>query len=134
MFTVENESGLVICNELLIKRTLDCAFKVHKELGAGLLESVYEKALLFELHEIGLNAYSQVDIPVIYRGNNLGVGFRADIVVNDSFLIELKCVEKINDVHLSQVITYLKLLRFKRGIILNFNVALLKNGIKRVSI
>ena len=134
MLSVQIEDELVVCNELLINKTLDCAFKVHRELGAGLLESVYEKALLFELHEIGLNANSQVDIPVIYRGNNLGVGFRADIIVNDSFLIELKCVDNINNVHLSQAITYLKLLKYKRGLILNFNVILLKNGIKRVSI
>jgi len=134
MLETEYKSKLVICSEQLIAKTLDCAFKVHKELGVGLLESVYEKALLFELQEIGVKANSQVDIPVVYRGNHLGVGFRADIIVNNSFLVELKCVDKINNVHLAQTITYLKLLKYKRGLILNFNVTLLKNGIKRVSI
>ena len=134
MLSTEYDNSFIKCSELLINRTLDCAFKVHRELGAGLLESVYEKAMLFELHELGIKASSQVEIPVVYRGNNLGSGFRADIIVNDSFLVELKCVDKINHIHLAQTLTYLKLLKYKRGMILNFNVTLLKNGIKRVSI
>ena len=123
-----------LCGNEIITSVLDCAFIVHKELGAGLLESVYEKALIFELLSLGFNVKSQVEIPVVYRGVNLGAGFRADIIINNSLLIELKCVDSINNTHLAQVITYLKLLNYKRGLILNFNVALLKNGIKRVSI
>ena len=131
---VKYDMELVVCDESLISNVINCAFTVHKQLGPGLLESVYEKALLHELNNSGMSAISQVEIPVIYRGRNLGVGFRADIVVNEELLIELKCVDKLNNLHLSQVITYLKLLKFKRGIIFNFNVTLLKNGIKRVSI
>jgi GxxExxY protein len=131
---VECGESLAVCDEALISDAINCAFTVHKELGAGLLESVYERALLFELRALGLNAITQVEVPVMYRGADLGIGFRADIIVNSDFLIELKSVEKITNLHLSQVITYLKLLRFKRGIIFNFNAPLLKNGIKRVSI
>ena len=131
---VKYDMELVVCDESLISNVINCAFTVHKQLGPGLLESVYEKALLHELNNSGMSAISQVGIPVIYRGRNLGVGFRGDIVVNEELLIELKCVDKLNNLHLSQVITYLKLLKFKRGIIFNFNVILLKNGIKRVSI
>ena len=107
---------------------------MHRELGPGLLESVYELALMVELAEAGIEGRRQVEVPVRYRGRALGIGFRADIIVAESLLLELKCVEDFTDVHLAQVITYLKLLGFKRGYLLNFNKRLLKDGIKRVSI
>ncbi len=122
------------CSEDLIERVLTAATVVHRELGPGLLESVYEKALLVELMEVGVGARHQVEIPVVYRGRDLGVGFRADLIVEDCLLLELKCVDVFTPVHTAQVITYLKLLRFKRGFLLNFNVRLLKQGIKRISI
>lgn len=134
MLSDKLDDRLILCSNDLITDVLDCAFTVHKELGAGLLESVYEKALLFEMKFLGLEVKEQVEIPVVYRGVDLGIGFRADLIVNNSLLLELKCVENINSTHLAQTITYLKLLNYKRGLILNFNVALLKNGIKRVSI
>ena len=126
--------GLKDCDEQVIERVLTAATTVHRELGPGLLESVYEKALVVELAEAGVGARPQVEIPVVYRGRDLGVGFRADIIVDDSLLLELKCVDAFTSVHTAQVITYLRLLRFKRGFLLNFNVRLLKQGIKRVSI
>jgi GxxExxY protein len=125
---------LVECSEDLIDRVLTAATTVHMTLGPGLLESVDEAALVMELTEAGIQAERQVEIPVFYRGRNLGLGFRADIVVEKCLLLELKAAERITDVHLAQAINYLKLLRFKRGYILNFNHKLMKEGIKRVSI
>jgi GxxExxY protein len=125
---------LKICSEDLIDQVLSAATKVHRVLGPGLLESVYEKALMFELAEAGIPAKCQVDVPVKYRDIELGLGFRADIVVDNSLLLELKTVSEFAPIHLSQIITYLKVLKIKRGFLLNFNTKLLKHGIKRVSI
>jgi GxxExxY protein len=122
------------CDPQVVDQVLTAATNVHKALGPGLLESVYELALMIELGAVGIPAARQVEVPVQYRGHNLGAGFRADIIVADSLLLELKSVDTFNDVHLAQVITYLKLLRFKRGYLLNFNTKLLKDGIKRISI
>ncbi|HCN20472.1 MAG TPA: GxxExxY protein [Planctomycetia bacterium] len=113
---------------------LTAATNVHRHLGPGLLESVYEQALMIELSEAGISAKRQVDIPVQYRGHDLGIGFRADIILADTLLLELKSVDEINSVHLAQVITYLRLLKFKRGYLINFNKPMLKDGIKRISI
>jgi GxxExxY protein len=122
------------CDPQVVNQVLTAATNVHKALGPGLLESVYELALMIELGAVGIPAARQVEVPVQYRGHNLGAGFRADIIVADSLLLELKSVNAFDDVHLAQVITYLKLLRFKRGYLLNFNTKLLKDGIKRISI
>lgn len=126
--------NLQICSEELIDQVITAATKIHSELGPELLESVYEKALMYELTEAGIPAESQIDIPVKYRGIELGLGFRADIVVNGNLLLELKTVKEFMPIHLSQVITYLKVLNIKRGFLLNFNTQLLKHGIKRISI
>jgi GxxExxY protein len=125
--------GIIQCDDALIDKVLTAATTLHRELGPGLLESIYEVALMMELGEAGIGARKQVGVPIIYRGQNLGIGFRADIIVCDCLLLELKAVDALNDVHLAQIMTYLKLLRFKRGFLLNFNVKLLKHGIKRVS-
>jgi GxxExxY protein len=122
------------CDERLIDKVLAAAIEVHRELGPGLLESVYEHALMFELQAAGIPAERQVEVPGRYRGHVLEVGFRADIIVTDCLLLEIKSVNELNDLHLAQVITYLKLLQFKRGFLLNFNTKILKDGIKRVSI
>lgn len=126
--------ALQVCSEGLIDQVLSAATKVHIELGPGLLESVYEKALMYELAEFGISAKSQVDVPVKYRNIELGLGFRADIVVDNSLLLELKTVNEFAPIHLAQLMTYLKVLKIKRGFLLNFNTKLLKHGIKRVSI
>ena len=125
---------VIECSEELIDRVLTVATNVHIALGPGLLESVYSAALMMELAEMGIAAEREVEIPVFYRGRNLGLGFRADIIVEKCLLLELKAVDRITDLHLAQTINYLKLLRFKRGYILNFNAKLMKEGIKRVSI
>ena len=122
------------CSEDVVRVVVDAAIMVHRHLGPGLLESVYEQALAFELSQRGVRILCQVDVPVLYKGHDLGTGFRADMIVEDSLLLELKSVDAFSVVHLAQVITYLRLLRLKRGLLLNFNTRLLKDGIKRVSI
>ena len=106
-------------------------FKVYNALGPGLLESVYESALMFELKKAGLDARSQVGLPVIYEGEKLDIAFRLDIVVNDLVIIEIKSVEQIADVHHKQVLTYLKLSGIRLGILVNFNTDEITNSIYR---
>jgi GxxExxY protein len=130
----DQSEALIDCSEELIDRVLTAATNVHRALGPGLLESVYELALMIELEDKQIPARRQVEIPVSYRGRDLGAGFRADIIVADSLLLELKSIQAFAPIHLAITINYLKLLRIKRGFLLNFNVPLLKNGIKRVSI
>jgi GxxExxY protein len=101
---------LIECPEELIDRVLTAATNVHRTFGPGLLESVYEAAFFVELTEAGIPAIRQAAVPVVYHGQDLGVGFRADIIVADCLLLELKSVKELDDVHLSQVITYLRLL------------------------
>ena len=131
---MSEERPLVECSEELIDKVLTAATNVHRALGPGLLESVYEMALMIELESMGIPARRQVEIPVFYRGRELGIGFRADIIVAECLLLELKSIDAFAPIHMAIVINYLKLLRLKRGFLLNFNVPLLKNGIKRVSI
>ncbi len=129
-----NENQILDCSEATIATVLDCAFEVHRELGPGLLESVYEQAMAFELTERGIVFERQVEVKAIYKGQDLGLGFRADIVVEENLLIELKAVDELSPAHLAQTMTYLRLLSLKRGLLLNFNKRLLKEGIKRVVI
>ena len=102
-------------------------FKVHKTLGPGLLESVYEAALVYELMQLGLKVISQVGLPVNYNGVLLELGFRIDIIVEDSVIIEVKSIETLHDVHMKQVLTYLRLSGKKLGFLVNFNVSSLKD-------
>ena len=106
-------------------------FKVYNELGPGLLESVYESVMLFELQKQGLDVKSQVPLPVFYEGNKLELGFRLDLLVNDKVIIEIKSVENLAEVHHKQVLTYLKLSNLKLGILVNFNVDSIEKGIFR---
>jgi len=125
---------LVTCREELIEQVVGSAIAVHKVLGPGLLESAYELALAFELTDRDIMALRQVEVLLCYKGKTLGSGFRADIVIEGSLLVEIKSVAALETIHISQVITYLKLLKIKRGLLINFNTRLLKNGIKRISI
>ncbi|MBL7919966.1 MAG: GxxExxY protein [Bacteroidia bacterium] len=111
---------------------VDCAFKVHKTLGAGLLESAYEECLFFELKKSGLIVEKQKGLPLVYESVKLDVGYRIDIIIENKFIIEIKSVEALNEVHLAQVLTYLKLSNCKFGLLINFNVKLIKDGMKRV--
>lgn len=111
---------------------LNAAIKVHKALGPGLLESSYEECMYYELLCAGLNVEKQKALPLIYEDVKLEVGYRVDLLVENKVIIEIKSVEGINDVHLAQVLTYLKLSNCKLGMLINFNVSLIKNGVKRV--
>lgn len=112
-------------------KVMDAAFLVHREMGAGLLESVYEECLSDILNEKNLKFERQKIIPIHFRGKKLEAGFRADIVVEDSVLVELKSVESLSKIHEAQIINYLKLSHIKIGFLMNFNVPLLKQGLKR---
>ncbi len=106
-------------------------FKVYNELGPGLLESVYEAVLLFELRKQGLDVKSQVALPVYYEGHKLEIGFRLDLLVNEKVIIEIKSVETLAKVHHKQVLTYLKISELKLGILVNFNVEDISKGVFR---
>src|ERR1700733_1481201 len=114
------------------KIVFECALKVHKTLGPGLLESAYGECLFYELNKTGLKIEKQKPLPLIYEDVMLEVGYRIDIMVENKFIIEVKSVDALNDVHLAQILTYLKLSDCKLGFLINFNVTLIKNGIKRV--
>ena len=108
------------------------AIKVHKNLGQGLLESSYKECLFYEINKAGLQVEKEKPMPLIYEEVKLDIGYRLDIIVENKLVIEIKSVEALNDVHLAQILTYLKLSNSKLGLLINFNVKLLKDGIKRV--
>jgi GxxExxY protein len=114
------------------KIIVDCAFKVHNQLGPGLLESVYEETLSYELIKRSLRIERQKGIPVVYDNLKMELGFRADIIVENKVIIELKSIDTIAPVHSKQVLTYLRLTGYKLGLLINFNEALIKDGIKRI--
>jgi len=111
---------------------ISCAINVHKALGPGLLESVYEDCLVYELLQQGLHIRTQVKIPIVYKDVRLESGFRADVIVNDTLLLELKHVDELHPIHIAQVLTYLKLTNFHKALLINFNVKYLRDGIKRI--
>jgi GxxExxY protein len=116
----------------LSKIVFDCALKVHQSLGLGLLESAYEECLFYELKKTGLVVEKQKALPLVYEEVRLDIGYRIDIIVENKLILEIKSVEALNDVHFAQLLTYLKLTDCKLGLLINFNVTLIKNGIKRI--
>jgi len=116
----------------LVTILVDIVYQVHITLGPGLLESVYEEAISFELAQQNLEFKRQQGIPVNYKGVKLDLGFRADIIVENKIIIEIKSVDLLASVHFKQVLTYLKLTDLRLGLLVNFNSALIKHGIKRV--
>jgi GxxExxY protein len=117
----------------ITEQILNCAYKVHSELGPGLLESAYEECLYYELKQIGLFVEKQKALPLVYYEVKLDAGYRLDLIVENKVVVEIKSVEAFSDVHIAQVITYLKLSKCKIGLLLNFNVTSLKYGIKRLA-
>ncbi|MEE4274052.1 MAG: GxxExxY protein [Thermoanaerobaculales bacterium] len=113
-------------------KIVDAAFAVHSELGPGLLENIYEQCLLIELRNRDLEVKRHVDVPVVYKGDTTGTGIRIDLLVEDSIVVELKAVETVLPVHKAQVLTYLKLTGHRLGLLINFNVSEIKQGIHRV--
>jgi len=109
-----------------------CAVEVHKALGPGLLESAYSKCLQFELTKAGLSVEAEKPLPLIYGDVKLEAGYRVDLLVEKAIVIEVKAVESLTNVHVAQVLTYLKLSGCKLGLLMNFNVALMKHGIRRL--
>lgn len=120
-------------NEYLNNITFDIiglSFKVHSALGPGLLEATYEACLTYELKKAGYEVSTQKSMPVIYEGIKLDIGYRVDLIVDDKVVVELKAVDAINDVHIAQLLTYMKLSHISVGLLINFNVTDLKKGIK----
>ena len=113
-------------------KVIGCAMEVYNVLGPGLLESAYEKALIHELQINGLSVSSQVPVEMLYKGVNLGEGLRLDLLVEDSLIVELKSIDELKPVHYKQLLTYLKLLDKRIGLLINFNVNDFRDGIKRV--
>ena len=112
---------------------LDIAFKVHRALGPGLLESCYEEVLAHELAKSGIPFERQIEVSILYEGISMGPGFRADLVLSESIIIEIKSVEQVLPVHKKQLLTYLRLTGLHLGLLVNFNAALLKEGITRIA-
>lgn len=111
---------------------IGCAIDVHRQLGPGLLESAYQECLLYELEQYGLDIKKEVPMPIVYKEVKLNHGYRIDLLVENKIVIELKAVESLNEVHLAQTLTYLRLGKFRLGLILNFHSVVLKKGIRRV--
>ena len=116
----------------LTDKVIGLAIEVHRELGPGLLESAYEECLCYEFEKNGMAFRRQVPVPVVYKEVNLECGYRIDIVVEDRLILELKAVEKLLRVHEAQLLTYLRLSGIKTGLLLNFNAAVLKDGLRRL--
>ena len=117
--------------DTLSNRVIGCAIEVHRELGPGLLESAYEKCLAYELSRANIEYRLQYPVPIAYKEVLLDCGYRIDVLVEDLLILELKSVEALLPIHEAQLLTYLKLARIKTGLLINFNVPLLKSGIKR---
>jgi len=118
-------------NQSLTSEIIAAAIEVHRALGPGLLESAYQAALCRELSLRGISFIQQVDMPLAYKGVNLDCGYRIDFIVGDAVIVELKAVQEILPVHEAQLLTYLRLTKLRIGLLINFNVAALKNGIRR---
>jgi GxxExxY protein len=141
--TARNSGGVAVAeSELMLTdptgvnhltdRIIGAAIRVHRELGPGLLESVYAACLVMEIRAVGLRTDSELGVPIVYNGVRLDVGLRIDLLVEDRVIVEVKAVEVLAPIHRAQVLTYLKLRRCPVGLLLNFNVPVLKDGIVRV--
>ncbi len=119
-------------HEEIARAIVHAAYQVHNALGPGLLESVYEHCMIEELGQAGVRVEAQKPIPVVYKSRKLELGFRADLIVENKVLVELKAVDAISPLHLAQILTYLKLTQISLGFLINFNEHLIKQGIKRV--
>jgi len=112
---------------------VDASIAVHRELGPGLLESAYEACLAFELRDQGLSVVQQLQLPITYRGSRVDAGYRIDLLVQDAVIVELKVVETLTSLHTAQLLSYLRLSDKRLGLLINFNVELLKHGVKRIA-
>ena len=117
--------------DALSREVIGCSIEVHRELGPGLLESAYQQCLAHELNTRGIKFQTEMQIPVHYKGVRLDCGFRADFMIGEAFILELKSVEKLTAIHQAQLLTYMKLCTCRTGLLINFNVKHLRDGIKR---
>ncbi|MCX6208010.1 MAG: GxxExxY protein [Bacteroidetes bacterium] len=116
----------------ITSKIINAGIEVHKALGPGLLESAYKECLFYQLAKNGLNVQKEKPLPLVYEEVKLDCGYRIDLLVENKVVIEIKSVEALSDLHIAQTLTYLKLGSYKIGLLMNFNVVLLKNGIKRI--
>ncbi|MCL2129729.1 MAG: GxxExxY protein [Treponema sp.] len=116
----------------LSEKVIGLSISVHKQLGPGLLENIYKECLFYKLEKSGLYVEKEKPLPVIFEGIKIDCGYRLDLLVENELVIECKSVKKFDDIHLAQLLTYLKLGNYKTGLLINFNVVLLKDGIKRI--
>ena len=123
---------MAVDNDVLTEKVIGLAIEVHRQLGPGLLESAYEECLCLELKEAGFAFRRQVPLPVTYKSVRLDCGYRIDIVINGQLIVELKTVERLMPIHDAQLLTYMKLSGIRTGLLLNFNSAVLKDGIRRL--
>jgi len=129
---LHKEQNIMNENEIT-SEIIKCSIEVHKSLGPGLLESAYKECLFYELQKSGLTVEKEKPLPLIYKEVKLECGYRADLFVNNQIIVEIKSVDTLNDIHLAQVLTYLKLVNKRIGLLINFNVLKLKDGIKRIA-
>ena len=116
----------------IAKIVVECGLSVHKTLGPGLLESAYEECLSYELQKYGLKVEQQKALPLVYEGIRLDIGYRVDLLIESKFIVEIKSIDSLNDIHMAQIITYLKLSNCKLGLLINFNSVLFRDGVRRV--
>ncbi len=116
----------------IAKIVFECGLSVHKTLGPGLLESAYEECLSYELQKYGLKVEQQKALPLVYEGIRLDIGYRVDLLIESKFIVEIKSIDSLNDIHMAQIITYLKLSNCKLGLLINFNSVLFRDGVRRV--
>ncbi len=128
------DAKVPVADDLLTKLIIGAAIQVHRELGPGLLESAYQQCMEIELSYQGIKFETQVPLDVSYRGVLIGAAYKLDLLVEGQVVVELKAVEKIQPVHLAQLLTYLKLKKLSRGLLINFHEATLKDGLRRVSL
>ncbi len=131
-FTTEDtESAEEIRRDPFTEKVIGCAIEVHRTLGPGLLESTYQKCLAYELNKAGISFELEQAMPITYKGVLLDCGYRVDVLVDNQLILELKAVEQIKGIHKAQLMTYMKLARIKTGLLINFNVTKLTDGIQR---
>jgi GxxExxY protein len=122
----------MLSENTISQKVIGMAMDIHSQLGPGLLESAYRECLYYDLRESGLIVIKELPLPIVYKNVHLDHGYRIDLLVEDKVVIELKTVDTLQDIHFAQVLTYLKLGKYKLGLLINFNVPSLKNGIRRV--
>lgn len=129
MFELDSDTEKL---DLLTGKIIGCSIEVHKAIGPGLLESAYEGCLCYELAQNGMEFRRQVPLPVVYKGVNLDCGYKLDIIVEELVILEIKAVERLISIHEAQLLSYLRMLNIRVGLLLNFHSSVLKDGIKRI--